>query len=191
MASSWLRKHWAAIAVAIVVALTTLVVRLEGRLWFCKCGELLFVVAQAWSSHTSQHLFDPYSLTHLQHGLIFYWALVWLAPRWTWQTRLVAATAIEAAWEIVENSALVINRYRDATAALGYEGDTVVNVLGDLLACVVGFAVARRLGWKWSLALFLVIEVGLLLLIRDSLGLNVLMLFAPIEAIKQWQMAPR
>jgi hypothetical protein len=189
MPPTWLRKHWAAVAVTIIVVVTTLVVRLEGRRWFCTCGELLFIVAQAWSSHTSQHLLDPYSLTHLQHGLIFYWALIWLAPRSSWQARLVAATAIEAAWEMVENSTFVIDRYREATAALGYEGDTVVNVLGDLLACVVGFAVAQRLGWMGLLVLFLVIEVGLLILIRDSLGLNVLMLFAPIEAIKHWQLA--
>jgi hypothetical protein len=188
MAADWFRRHWAAVAVTLIVAMTILVVRLEGRIWFCKCGDLLFVVAQAYSSHTSQHLSDPYSLTHLQHGLVFYWVLLWLAPRWTWQSRLVGATAIEAAWEMVENSALVINRYRDATAALGYEGDSVVNVLGDLLACVLGTAVANRLGWRGSLALFVAIEVGLLIAIRDSLLMNVLMLFYPVEWLKQWQM---
>ncbi len=188
MARAWLKKHWAAVAVAVIVVLTTLVVRLEGRIWFCKCGELLFVVAQAYSSHTSQHLLDPYSLSHLQHGLVFYWALAWLAPKWSWQTRLVASTAIEAAWEMIENSEFVINRYREATAALGYAGDSVVNIMGDVLSCVVGFAVARRLGWRWSLVLFTVIELGMVIAIRDSLLLNILMLFYPLEAIKQWQM---
>ena len=186
---TWIKKHWAALAVIAIVAMTTLVVRLEGQPWFCKCGELLFVVSNAWSPHTSQHLFDPYSLTHLQHGLVFYWVLHWLAPRVSWQGRFVAATAIEAAWEMVENSAFVIQRYRDATAALGYEGDSVVNVLGDLLSCVLGFAIAERLGWRGSLALFFTIEAGLLLLIRDSLLMNVLMLFYPVESLKQWQMA--
>jgi hypothetical protein len=188
MAPAWVKKHWAAVAVALIVALTTLVVRLEGRIWFCKCGELLFVVADAYSSHTSQHLLDPYSLSHVQHGLAFYWALMWLAPRWSWQARLVASTAIEAAWEMTENSAFVINRYREATAALGYTGDSVVNVMGDVLSCVVGFAVARRLGWRGSLVLFTVLEVGMVIAIRDSLLLNILMLFYPLEAIKQWQM---
>lgn len=186
---AWVKKHWAAIAVAALVAATTLVVRLEGRLWFCKCGELLFVVANAWSPHTSQHLFDPYSLTHLQHGLVFYWVLAWLFPRASWQTRLVAATAIEAGWEMVENSPIVIQRYREATAALGYEGDTVVNVLGDLLSCVLGFALAGKLGWRGSLAAFVAIEIGLLAIIRDSLLMNVLMLFYPVEWLKRWQMA--
>ena len=185
--ASWIKRHWAAIAVAAITAAMVLVVRLEGRVWFCECRTLLFWIADAYSSHTSQHLFDPYSLTHLQHGLIFYWLLAWLAPRASWQTRLVAATAIEAAWEIVENSEFTINRYREATAALGYTGDSVINSLGDVLSCVLGFAIAGKIGWRWTLALFVGIEAGLVLWIRDSLLLNVLMLFYPIEAVKDWQ----
>jgi hypothetical protein len=185
----FLRKHWAAVAVAAITALTVAVVRFEGRVWFCDCWQVRVWIASAWSSHTSQHLFDPYSLTHVEHGLIFYWALVWLAPRWAWQGRLVAATAIEATWEIVENSPWVINRYREATAALGYTGDSVVNVAGDVLACVLGFAVARRLGKYGTLALIAAIELGLLWAIRDNLFLNVVMLFLPLEFIKEWQVS--
>lgn len=92
-------------------------------------------------------------------------------------------------WEIVENSPWVVDRYRQATAALGYEGDSVVNVVGDVLACTLGFAVARRLGWRGSLALFFAVEIGLLFWIRDNLTLNVVMLFFPVEAIKNWQTA--
>ena len=187
MYSAWMKRHWAALTVAAITAVMVLVVRLEGRVWFCECRTLLFWIADAYSEHTSQHLLDPYSLTHLQHGLIFYWLLAWLAPRASWQTRLVAATAIEASWEIVENSAFVINRYREATAALGYTGDSVINSLGDLLSCAVGFAIAGKIGWRWTLALFVGIEAGLVLWIRDSLLLNVLMLFYPVEAIKNWQ----
>ena len=187
MAPAWMKKHWAALAVTVVVIVTTVVIRLEGRRWFCECENLRFVIASAWSSHTSQHLFDPYSLSHVQHGLVFFWALLWLAPKLSWQARLVAATAIEAGWEMLENSQFIVNRYRDATAALGYEGDSAVNVLGDVIACVLGFAVARRLGWRGTLVLFFGIEIGLVLAIRDSLLLNILMLFYPLEAVKQWQ----
>jgi hypothetical protein len=187
--ASWIARHWAAIAVTAIVAATAAIMRLEGRIWFCECQQLLFVVAEAWSSHTSQHLLDPYSLSHLQHGLVFYWALIWLMPRTSWQARLVVSTAIEASWEITENSEFVINRYREATASLGYAGDSIVNSLGDVLSCVVGFALAGRIGWRWSLVVFVGIEGAMLVWIRDSLLLNVLMLFHPVETVKQWQMA--
>jgi hypothetical protein len=187
--ASWIARHWAAIAVTAIVAATAAIMRLEGRIWFCECQQLLFVVAEAWSSHTSQHLLDPYSLSHLQHGLAFYWALIWLMPRTSWQARLVVSTAIEASWEIIENSEFVINRYREATASLGYAGDSIVNSLGDVLSCVVGFALAGRIGWRWSLVVFVGIEGAMLVWIRDSLLLNVLMLFHPVETVKQWQMA--
>lgn len=189
MAPAGIRRHWAALAVTAIVVAMVAIVRLEGRVWFCECRTLLFWIADAYSSHTSQHLLDPYSLTHFQHGLIFYWTLAWLAPKWSWQARLVAATAIEALWEVAENSEFVINRYREATAALGYAGDSVINSLGDVLACIIGFAVAGKIGWRWTLALFIGIEAGLVLWIRDSLLLNVLMLLYPIEAVKNWQTA--
>lgn len=183
----WLKTHWSALAIAAIAAATVILVRLEGRVWFCSCWQIRVWIADAWSPHTSQHFSDPYTLTHVQHGLLFYWVLAWLAPRWSLQTRLVAAALIEATWEVVENSTFVVNRYREATAALGYEGDSVVNSLGDLLACIVGFAVARRLGLRWTIALFIAVELALVWWIRDSLLLNVLMLFFPIDAIKQWQ----
>jgi hypothetical protein len=188
MASAWIRKHWAALAVLAITGLAIVVIRLEGRIWFCDCWQLRFVIARAYSSHTSQHLSDPYTLTHLLHGLLFYWALLWLLPRTSWQTRLVLSTAIEALWEIVENSTFVINRYRDATAALGYTGDSVVNAAGDILACVIGYALAGKIGLRWSIVLFIAIEVGLLVTIRDNLLLNVVMLFFPLESLKQWQL---
>jgi hypothetical protein len=188
MASAWIKKHWAALAGIAMAALAVIVIRLEGRIWFCECGQLRFVIARAYSKHTSQHLSDPYTLTHLQHGLVFYWTLVWLLPRASWQLRMVLSTAIEALWEIVENSTYVINRYREATAALGYTGDSVVNAAGDILACLIGFALAGKIGLRWSTILFIVIELGLLMTIRDSLLMNVVMLFFPLESLKQWQL---
>ena len=88
---------------------------------------------------------------------------------------------------MVENSEFVIRRYREATAALGYEGDTVVNSLGDVAACALGFLVALRLGAWRTLAVFLLVEALLLVWIRDSLLLNVLMLLHPVDSIRQWQ----
>ncbi len=53
---------------------------------------------------------------------------------------------------------------------------------------VAGFWVARRLGFRRSVALFIATEVVLLLWIRDSLVLNIIMLLAPIDALKTWQL---
>jgi hypothetical protein len=93
----------------------------------------------------------------------------------------------ECAWEILENSTFVINRYRVATAAQGYQGDTVANSMGDILSCAVGFWLASRFGWWKSLVLLLAVEIVLLYWIRDSLVLNVLMLICPVNAIRAWQ----
>jgi hypothetical protein len=178
---------WPALAILAVFAIHIALLRWEGRLWWCAGGGLTLWSGDAWGPHTSQHPFDPYSLTHVLHGVILCGLLSWLAPRLPAAWRLCLAVALEAAWEVIENSNVVIDHYRTATAALGYRGDTVVNSLGDILSCVVGYLLARRLGPWWSLALFVVIEVVLLIWIRDSLALEVLMLLYPIAAIKRWQ----
>jgi hypothetical protein len=115
--------------------------------------------------------------------------LALIAPRLSTVWQLWLAVSIEAAWEVIENSEFVIRRYREQTAALGYHGDTIVNSLGDILVCGLGFMMARRLGFRRTLALFVLTEVALALWIRDNLTLNVVMLIHPIEAIKEWQAA--
>ncbi len=114
--------------------------------------------------------------------------LALLVRRMSAAWRLVCAIAIESVWEIIENTNLVIQRYREATASLGYQGDTVVNSVGDIICCVVGFMLARKLGWRWSIALFFAVEAVLLFWIRDSLLLEILMLILPIDAIRTWQL---
>lgn len=102
--------------------------------------------------------------------------------------RLVMALAAEAAWEILENTNAVIDRYRATTAFLGYHGDTVMNSIGDILCCGVGVLIARKLGWLRSLPIFIATEIILLFWIRDSLVLELIMLIHPIDAIKTWQL---
>ncbi len=183
------RSHfYALIAIAAVVALTTVQLRLQGRLWWCACGGWNIWSGDVWSSHNSQHLLDPYSFTHVLHGVIFCGLLKRLFPRWQPIWRLLAAVVVECLWEIVENTDFIINRYREATMSLDYFGDSVINSLGDILTCTLGFLLARRIGIWRSVVFFLVTEVILLFWIRDNLFLNIVMLVHPFDAIKAWQM---
>lgn len=182
------RKNlWPWLAIALVLLVTVFLLRSQGRLWICSCGQVYLWAGNVWSSDNSQHLLDPYSFTHLLHGFVFFWLLALILPRLAPVWRLWLAILIESLWEVVENSEFIIQRYREATASLGYEGDTIVNSLSDILICGVGFWLAFRLGFRRSLALFVVTEIVLLFWIRDSLILNVIMLIYPIEAIRAWQ----
>jgi Protein of unknown function (DUF2585) len=182
------RKYiWPAVVVGLILIATTIQLHLQGRLWRCACPNMV-LTGNAWGSQTSQLFLDPYSLTHLLHGLMFAGVLALALRRLSARWRFVCVIALEAVWEIIENTNIVIQRYREATASLGYQGDTVVNSLGDVFCCAIGFMIARKLGWRWSIALFFAVEGVLLLWIRDSLLLEILMLIHPVSAIKVWQM---
>ncbi len=172
-----------------VAGLMAFVLWMQGRIWWCKSGDPAIYINQAWnSSHTSQHLFDPYTLTHILHGVLAFWLAGLLLKRFDMRWRFVAAIVGEAAWEVLENSSYVIEKYRENTASLDYFGDSIMNSVGDVLACAIGFAIAVKLGVWRSLAFFIAVEVVLLLWIRDGLMLNILMLIYPFESIKGWQM---
>jgi hypothetical protein len=176
---------WLTLAAILAVHVTAL--RLEGHRWWCKCGEPSLWVSDTRSMHNSQHLLDPYSFSHVSHGMLFFGLCAWLLPSVALGWRLVVATAIETVWEIVENTQFVIDRYRAATISLDYYGDSVGNSFGDVLSCLVGFLLARYLGLWRSIALLIVLELALLFWIRDNLLLNVVMLIHPIDAVKAWQ----
>lgn len=182
------RKSWPLAAVSIAAA-AAFVLRAQGRFWFCDCGRVRAWVGDAWGAETSQQLFDPYTFTHLLHGLAFCGLLALLLPRVDWRWRFALAVAAESVWEVIENTDFVIRRYREATAALGYTGDTVFNSLGDIAACSVGFLVARKLGWLRSVLLFAATEILLLFWIRDSLIVNIILLLYPSEKLRAWQQA--
>jgi hypothetical protein len=177
------------IAGAVVVVLLMIVLmRAQGRLLVCACGYFEIWTSDTCSANNSQQLFDPYSLTHVLHGILFFWLIALLFRRMAPGWQLWLALLMESAWEVFENTRFVIERYRTATAALGYTGDTVVNSIGDLACALLGFWIARRVGLRGSIILFLLVEVILIFWIHDSLLLQLLMLIRPVEAIKSWQM---
>jgi hypothetical protein len=175
-------------AVAIIVAAAAILLAM-GRNPICACGTVELWVGGRDSPKTSQMLADWYSFSHVAHGLLFYAALRLVARRWPVEWRFITALIIEAAWEITENTPMVIDRYRHATAALGYTGDSVINSVSDILMMVLGFLAARRLPLWASIALLLTIELAPLYVIRDNLTLNVWMLLWPDKAIAAWQAA--
>jgi hypothetical protein len=179
------RRAWL-LAVAIL-ALAAAILLAMGRNPICTCGSIELWVGARNSARTSQMLADWYSLSHVVHGLLFY-ALLWLvARRWPVEWRFLAALVIEAAWEVTENTPLVIDRYRATTAALGYTGDSVINSLSDILMMALGFLAARKLP-LWAAALLLIaLEIIPLFAIRDNLTLNVWALIAPNPALQAWQ----
>lgn len=176
------------IATAAVVLLMIVLLRAQGRLVSCACGYFQIWTSETCSANNSQQLFDPYSFTHLLHGFLFFWLITLLFKRFSTSWQLWIALLLESAWEVFENSRFVIDRYRTATAALGYQGDTIVNSIGDLVWAIAGLLLARQLGVRRSIIVFLFVELILTFWIHDSLLLQILMLVWPVEAIKSWQM---
>ncbi|MFN7915105.1 MAG: DUF2585 family protein [Vicinamibacterales bacterium] len=176
------------LAILAALALVALVELWMGREPMCTCG-YISLWHGAVDSQNSQQISDWYTFTHVEHGLLFFGLLYLVARRLPVGTRLLAAVAIESAWEIVENSPFIIDRYRAATISLDYYGDSVVNSVADVLAMMLGFWMARRLPVLASVAFIAVVEILLAVVIRDNLALNILMLIHPVDAIKQWQLA--
>lgn len=178
------RPYWIALAIGIAAAALLLAM---GRHPICTCGTVGLWVGARDSAETSQMIADWYSLSHIVHGLIFYAALAWIVPRWPIGWRFALALGIEAAWEVIENTPMVIDRYREATAALDYSGDSVLNSMADIAMMGVGFYAARKLPVWASIVLLIVLELVPLFVIRDNLTLNVWMLLAPSASIAAWQ----
>jgi hypothetical protein len=162
-----------------------------GRPPICACGEVKLLHLVVQSSENSQHLADWYTPSHIIHGFIFYGIGHLLRKKWpsVFQLGVVVSLAIlvEGAWEVLENSPVIIDRYREVTISWGYAGDSIINSLADIVWMLFGFLLASRLPWKATLGLALLFEVFVGYMIRDNLALNIMMLTAPLESVKDWQ----
>ena len=182
----WLTTTLAAVA---ILAFTALVELRLGRLPFCKCGIIRLWSGDIWSNQASQQFTDPYTFTHIIHGVLWYMLVWWIAgKRLSTGARFLAAVLIESAWEIFENTDFVIQRYRTVTISLDYYGDSVFNSMGDIVAMMSGYFLAARLPVRVTIAAAVLLDLFLLFWYRDSLALNILMLIYPVDAIKNWQM---
>lgn len=180
--------RYQALACTLCLAGSVSLLHAMGRSWWCPAGDLTLWSSEINSIHGSQHFLDPYTATHVLHGIALY-GLLWLLlrNRMTPLYRGVLAIGLESLWEVLENTPFVIDKYREQTLALGYYGDSVTNSVGDILACALGYVFAMTAPAWASLVAFVSTEALLLWWIRDSLLLNVLMLVRPVEAVKNWQ----
>jgi hypothetical protein len=179
----------------VITAVTVGILLAMGRPPICECGYVKLWHGDINSMGNSQHIADWYTPSHIIHGPIFY-ALGWLlfakwkiggenAVKWG----LPLAVFLEAAWEVLENTQMVIDRFRSVTANWGYSGDSVLNSFADIGWMAFGFYLAMRLPIKVTIVGAIVLEVLAAWVVRDGLTLTVIMLLFPIDAIAEWQAA--
>lgn len=173
---------------ALFLALQAVLLCAFGQPLIAASGKILLWVGTVLSPDNSQHLSDWYTPSHVIHGILFYALFSYLFPRMSVFGRMLWALGAEVSWEVLENTPMMINHYREQALAQGYAGDSIINSVSDSMAMLVGFFMAHRFAW-WSVALLaLVLEGVALYVVRDNLTLNIINLLYPFEFIANWQL---
>ena len=159
-----------------------------GRVLWCACGTYWPWSSDIWSTHNSQHVLDPYTFSHILHGVLFYGLFRLILGEGRIAARWLGALTLEISWEVLENSSFIINKYRESTISLDYFGDSVINSVADVVSCMAGYGIAAVVPAAVSVLGFVTTELLLAWFIRDNLILNIIMLVYPLDAIKQWQL---
>lgn len=177
---------------AIRIALALMLMQIAVLFWFgqpaiCECGFVKLWEGNVGSEGNSQHLSDWYTPSHIIHGILFFFLLGWLFPRLTLGYRFLIALAIEVGWEILENTPMVIEHYRQQALAAGYVGDSILNSVSDTVAMIIGFVLAIRMPLWLAIIIIVALEAITMYVIRDGLALNIINLLYPFEFIAEWQ----
>ena len=170
-----------------IILVQALALYIFGQPPICECGYIKVWEGVVRSAGNSQHLFDWYTPSHIIHGFIFYAMLWFFFPKMPLWKQLVFAIGIESAWEITENTPMVIQHYRQQSLAQGYTGDSIINSVMDTLAMVGGFLLAQRIPVWLAVMICLGFEIFVGYMIRDNLTLNVVGMFHVFPWVTKWQ----
>ena len=170
-----------------LIGLQALALFLLDQPLICECGYIKAWEGVVLSSGNSQHLTDWYTFSHIIHGFLFYLGLWFFFPHMPLGMRFLLALSVEVGWEIVENTSMVIEHYREQALAQGYIGDSILNSVADTLAMAGGFLLAWQLPVAAIVALALGMELFVGYSIRDNLILNIVGFFHQFEFVSEWQ----
>jgi hypothetical protein len=180
------QTYWFVACAAVLVA-QIVAEYLMGRTPICTCGYVKLWEGTVNSSGNSQHMSDWYTPSHIIHGFLFYGLAHLVLRGKPIAMKLLLALVIESGWELLENSPIIIDRYRTATISLDYYGDSILNSAMDTVFMALGFFFAWRAPVWLTVTIAIFFEIFTGYMIRDNLTLNVLMLVWPLEAVKTWQ----
>lgn len=175
---------WSAVSFTVLATLGWLAV--NNQVWWSSANAAIWS-SEIWSRSNSQHPLDPYTLTHMMHGVLCFWITSLLAKKLPLSRQFFLAVLFACAWELLENSPLFIERFRVVTAASEYVGDALVNSMTDIAACSLGFYLASKCRYGVSIAIFCLIEIATAVWVRDNMALNVLMIVFPVDSVRSWQ----
>ena len=173
--------------VVILLIIQAIALKILGQPLICVCNHIKLWEGVVLSSDNSQHISDWYSFSHLIHGFIFYFLSRLMFPRARISTLFLFSLGIEVTWEIIENTPMVIEHYRQQALAMGYKGDSIINSLFDSIFMMLGFLLAYKLPVWLSILIVIGLELWVGYEIRDNLTLNIINLIHDFPAIHSWQ----